>query len=229
MQFQLAQSSIICLYLLGLFKYASCIDYDGWLNIKIEHSINCKSEKYCSRGNISLKSIRAGAGAIIDQEPLSKDHIKELKDLAEIDGFYTVRTVVTSGENSKGTEFLSSVKAGSFLANDFSDVINAWVLPNGAVIAVSFQVNNSSQLLQKQSNGHKINSSFYLRYVEQAPVPDTASYIQKLEREKEAREKGELKDNRSFLAKYWMYIVPIAIFVMISGAANPEPAAQGAR
>lgn len=32
--------------------------------------------------------------------------------------------------------------------------------------------------------------------------PDTATYIQKLEREREAREKGELKDNRSFLAKY---------------------------
>lgn len=32
--------------------------------------------------------------------------------------------------------------------------------------------------------------------------PDTASYIQKLEKEKEARERGEVKDNRSFLAKY---------------------------
>lgn len=32
--------------------------------------------------------------------------------------------------------------------------------------------------------------------------PDTASYIQKLEREREAREKGEFKDNRSFFAKY---------------------------
>lgn len=89
--------------------------------------------------------------------------------------------------------------------------------------------------------------------------PDTASYIQKLEREREAREKGEIKDNRSFLAKYvciellctykyiyynfnmnksqlkydnffqWMYIVPIAIFVMISGATNPEPAGQASR
>lgn len=27
----------------------------------------------------------------------------------------------------------------------------------------------------------------------------------------------------------WMYIVPIAIFVMISGATNPEPAAQASR
>lgn len=32
--------------------------------------------------------------------------------------------------------------------------------------------------------------------------PDTASFIQKIEREKEAKEKGETKDNRSFLAKY---------------------------
>lgn len=45
--------------------------------------------------------------------------------------------------------------------------------------------------------------------------PDTASYIQKLEREREAREKGELKDNRSFLAKYVssFYIISINLFI----------------
>lgn len=32
--------------------------------------------------------------------------------------------------------------------------------------------------------------------------PDTASYIQKIEREREAQDRGEVKDNRSFLAKY---------------------------
>lgn len=92
------------------------------------------------------------------------------QDLAEFDGFYTIRTLVTSAENSKGTEFLSSVKAAAFLANGLSDVINAWVLPNGAVIAVSFQVTNSTQPLLKGSSSYKINSNFYLRYVEQAPV-----------------------------------------------------------
>lgn len=221
--------SVLSIFIIGLFNYAVCIDYDGWLNIKIEHSINCNGEKYCPRGSISLKSIRAGAGAIVEQAPFTKEHIDELKASGEIDGFYTVRTIVTSADNSKGTEFLSSVKSASFLDNGLQDVINAWVLPNGAVTAVSFQVTNTSQPLHKISNGYKIHSSFYLRYVEQAPVPDTASYVQKLEREREAREKGEVKDNRSFLAKYWMYIVPVAIFVMISGATNPEPAAQGSR
>lgn len=81
-----------------------------------------------------------------------------------------MRTVVTSADNSKGTEFFSSVKADAFLENGLSDVINAWVLPNGAVIAVSFQVTNSSQPLLKGASSHKINSNFFLRYVEQAPV-----------------------------------------------------------
>lgn len=55
------------------------IDYDGWLNIKIEHSLNCGHDKYCSRGNISLKSIRAGSTSVIEQIPFTKQHIDELK------------------------------------------------------------------------------------------------------------------------------------------------------
>ncbi|RVE43108.1 hypothetical protein evm_012249 [Chilo suppressalis] len=208
-----------------VLHYCVAIDYDGWLDIKIEHSLNCNTETFCSRGNISLKSIRSGT-PVVDQILFTKHHIEELKELASIDGFYSIRTLCSSPDN-KEMEFLSSLKAKAFLDSGLSDVINVWVLPNGAVMAVNFQVDNSSQALSLSNN--KIHSKFYLRYVEQAPVPDTASYIQKLEREREAREKGEVKDNRSFLAKYWMYIVPVAIFVMISGATNPEPAAQAAR
>ncbi|XP_023949333.2 ER membrane protein complex subunit 10 [Bicyclus anynana] len=218
-----------CLIFVCLFKNLVCLDYDGWLNIKLEHNINCKNEKFCSRGNISLKSIRAGT-AIISQISFTKDHIDELKEIADLDGLYSVRSLVTSAD-SKETEFLSSVKAKLFLENRLSDVISSWILPNGEVIAVTFQVNNLSQnqSLQYHKGEYPINSNFYVRHVDLAPVPDTASYIQKLDREREAREKGDLKDNRSFLAKYWMYIVPIAIFVMISGVTNPEPAPQASR
>jgi hypothetical protein len=37
--------------------------------------------------------------------------------------------------------------------------------------------------------------------MENGPVPDTAAFIQKIEEERKM-EKGEGKDNRSFLAKY---------------------------
>lgn len=54
------------------------MDYDGWLNIKLQHKLNCKDEGYCIRGNISLKSLRSGA-AIIEQLPFTNDHIEDLK------------------------------------------------------------------------------------------------------------------------------------------------------
>lgn len=70
-----------------------------------------------------------------------------------------------------------------------------------------------------------------LKAIEQAPVPDTAGFVQKLEKEREARDRGETKDNRSFLSKYWMYIVPAVILLLISGVTNPEAPAdsQGRR
>lgn len=56
--------------------------------------------------------------------------------------------------------------------------------------------------------------------------PDTASFIQKMDREREARDRGEVKDNRGFFAKYWIYIVPVAILLLLSGA-SPDPGAGG--
>merc|ERR1739838_1152601 len=51
---------------------------------------------------------------------------------------------------------------------------------------------------------------------EPGPAPDTTAFIQRLEDEKRRQEKGEVPDNRSFLAKYWMYIVPVVLFMAIN-------------
>lgn len=59
--------------------------------------------------------------------------------------------------------------------------------------------------------------------------PDTATFVQRLEREREARDTGEVKDQRGFFAKYWMYIVPVAILVLISGSAGPDGGNGGGR
>ena len=48
----------------------------------------------------------------------------------------------------------------------------------------------------------KFNTEILIKHTELAPIPDTASFIQKIEREREARERGDHKDNRGFFAKY---------------------------
>lgn len=45
-------------------------------------------------------------------------------------------------------------------------------------------------------------TSIQVKHPDGGPAPDTTSYIQKIEREREARERGDVKDNRSFIAKY---------------------------
>lgn len=92
----------------------------------------------------------------------------------------------------------------------------------------------------------KVKSLISIYQLEFASIysPDTASFVQKMEREKRAKQHGADADNRSFLAKYvsfpgifsyfidfflfqWMYIVPVVIFAMISSAVNPEAGGEG--
>lgn len=58
------------------------------------------------------------------------------------------------------------------------------------------------------------------------PVPDTQSFIKRLEQEKAEQAQGKGKDNRSFLAKYWMYIIPVVLVLMLNAQAEPEGGGQ---
>ena len=45
------------------------------------------------------------------------------------------------------------------------------------------------------------NSKVLVQPMELGPQPDTAAFVQRMEQEKLAKERGETKDNRSFFAK----------------------------
>uniref|UniRef100_A0A8R1TQQ9 ER membrane protein complex subunit 10 n=1 Tax=Onchocerca volvulus TaxID=6282 RepID=A0A8R1TQQ9_ONCVO len=68
----------------------------------------------------------------------------------------------------------------------------------------------------------KINGSVVVNTINELPLPDTVSYIQKMEKERQARQHGAQQDNRSFIQKYWMYIAAALIFMVISNATAAE-------
>nr|CAD7265478.1 unnamed protein product [Timema shepardi] len=141
----------------------------------------------------------------------------------------------------------------ALVESHMSDVVTLSLSQDNNIIAVSLSTQPIAGCgsLVDQQHLKTFNTTVVFRHMETGPVPDTATYVQKLEREREARERGDTKDNRSFLAKYvsyppevcvlaralistlgdsatlWMYIVPVLIFVLLSGAANPEGAAGG--
>jgi hypothetical protein len=65
---------------------------------------------------------------------------------------------------------------------------------------------------RRQSRGHEysriaeVKNSLFFRLL--LFSPDIATYLNRIEEEKRARQHGAGQDNRSFIAKYWMYIVP---------------------
>ena len=61
-----------------------------------------------------------------------------------------------------------------------------------------------------------------------ASAPDTQSYIEKVKKEMEMKSENSTENNKSFLAKYWFYIVPFVVIVFISSFLNPEQAGAGA-
>uniref|UniRef100_A0A7E4VNJ6 ER membrane protein complex subunit 10 n=1 Tax=Panagrellus redivivus TaxID=6233 RepID=A0A7E4VNJ6_PANRE len=62
----------------------------------------------------------------------------------------------------------------------------------------------------------RLVSNVIVTSVKELPSPETAAYLQRIEEEKRARQHGAAQDNRGFLAKYWMYIVPLALFMIVS-------------
>ncbi|KAK9880514.1 hypothetical protein WA026_011753 [Henosepilachna vigintioctopunctata] len=211
------------------FVYSSSLEYDGSLEIKLEHALIQDSSGghpvFRERGNISVQSIRIGQ-TILNQNPLSKDDSLLLRDLALNNGFYQIRGSV----NKDKFKFISTVKACMIAEAQLDDRISVSLDYAGRVVAVSHIIASKSACEGASVPEDKLQyftTTVYVRHAEIGPTPDTASYIQRLERENEAKERGEGKDNRSFLAKYWMYIVPVVIFMFISSAANADNAAGG--
>ncbi|XP_055624850.1 ER membrane protein complex subunit 10 [Toxorhynchites rutilus septentrionalis] len=208
---------------------ASHLEYDGWLNIELYHALDIdEPQKFTLRGNLTVTNLSAGT-TTISQEPLSVHERTQLRKLAEEDRLYRLQAHIREADGSR-SKYLTSSKACALAKAQLTDVLWVSLDHSGSVTGVTQSVNNGNVgncrglTIRDVDVLDEFNTEVYVKLTENAPIPDTATFIQKLEREREARERGETKDNRGFFAKYWMYIVPVVILVLISGATNPEAA-----
>lgn len=218
---------VTSVWLICSFSYieANSLDYDGWLNIALFHALDVdEPNKFTLRGNITVTNRNTGLVSVA-QEPLTLQDRNKLKRLAQQKQLYRMEAHVSDSDGV--TKFLTSSKACALAKAQLTDVLWVSLDHSGTVTAVTQSVNNGNMNeCHDLSNSDvdvldEFNTDVYVKHTESAPIPDTASFIQKMEREREARERGDTKDNRSFFAKYWMYLVPVVILLLIS-ATNPE-------
>ncbi|KAK3927711.1 ER membrane protein complex subunit 10 [Frankliniella fusca] len=203
-------------------------EVDGMVTIRLKHFLSDDGNPE-DRGNITVQSIRTGSVAL-SQAGLMPHHTTRLKALAKNDQIYRLHASV-EGANDKTIQFLTFMKACALVRSGLSDVLTVSLDHSGNVVAISASAPfaQCDGVIPPDHQLRFFNTTVIVKHMDVGPVPDTATYIQKIEREREARERGgDPKDNRSFLAKYWMYIVPLVIFVLLSSAGQPETQGQPA-
>ncbi|GJQ88122.1 hypothetical protein Trydic_g13129 [Trypoxylus dichotomus] len=211
---------LICSILLKL--KASQIEYDGYITIRLDHSLDGK-DVYSERGNITIQSLRSGVYTL-QQKPLNLEERNKLRMLAADNKFYQLKATVIAGDEREEV-FKSYVKACMLAESEMTDQLSVSLDYTGRIITATMGVASTSTCegaLVPLDNLKQFVTSVHIRHCTTGPIPDTASYIEKLEREREAKERGEVKDNRPFIAKYWMYIVPVVIIMLVTTATNPE-------
>lgn len=195
------------------------------MDIQLSHALDLNHpHEFTSRGNITVHSINS-ADYTINQKGLTVKERQGLIELAKQGKFYRLKADVVGSDGVK-TSFLTSSKACHLIQSQLHDFLTISFY-NTAVLGINQKPINIEMTSDDCSdasleNVNEFSTVLTLKNCELAPAPDTSGFIQKMERERESREKGETKDNRSFIQKYWMYIVPAVILLLVSGISNPE-------
>jgi len=210
---------LICLFC--VLVTTLCISdpsYDSISDIYLEHEL-IPGAGFSRRNSFSVNL--ETRNDVTSEITVNDSDLQLLKDLAFNNELYRLKVTVKT-LSGKETSFLTFTKACLIFGSKLNDILTLHLdhLDSPFAVNLATTSNNCNNLNELYTN--KWTTNVFFRRPENGPVPDTATYIQKIEREREAREKGKSNNSKSMLGKYWMYILPLVIFMMIAGASNPE-------
>lgn len=196
-------------------------------SLMLEHSFGVEDD-FKPRGNIIFRNSRAGYASFASATELSDDEASKLDKLVDENGLYFIRAPSKIGGKINGTNFVQTfVKACYLHGSGLQETITVAIDFSGNVIGVSIVSPRS----ECATGGHSysqvdttFNSSVVVQHQVAGAVPDVQPFVDSQKKQEKEKDKKE-KDNRSFLAKYWMYILPVFLILMVSSQA--EPPAEG--
>jgi len=200
-------------------------------SLPVYHAFGTEDE-FTLRSNILFKTSKVTTAVLNKETRLSPTEVEKLKKLVDEDGFYFIRTPTKlktnlhDETNTPGERFVSTFVPACYLyGSSLNELIKVAVDHMGNVIGLSIvspRHDCAVAQLKDIDDDVTFNSTVLINHQVPGAVPDTQSFIKKIENDKKEQAEGKGKDNRSFFAKYWMYIVPVVLVLMLSSQAEPE-------
>ncbi len=222
---------ILILTVYGVGCSMSDEDLESLSSLTIEHSFDSgPNPQFRPRGVINIQSVKASVAHLQEETEISTEEKSKLRRLVEEDGVYRVRIATRSPQDpSANAHYVSAfVKACSLYESRLMDTLTLHMDSHGFLIGLSVNTQTPycvSQTVNSDTIPDQFTSSVELINTVQGPSPETQSYVEKMEKDKADKAKGQQQDNRSFFAKYWMYIVPVVLILMFANSVDPN--AQG--
>ncbi|CAL5321918.1 unnamed protein product [Camellia sinensis] len=206
-------------------RRSSDLDSDSKVQFPLEHAFGDSHFSLAGTFTARLKTSSHGSQTLtklrFSREAFTETDKEKFKKLLEGDDFYRIR-VPSNVLSPPGREYIiSSVK--HFVIH--MDGVNILTINYGSPGACPYP--RQLKLVTGPSKW-SFNSHTVLKYSEQAPR--TPAFAEEILGGENGEGEGLKPPERSFLAKYWMYLVPLGLIVMnaITQAANmPEEQASG--
>ncbi|XP_047212197.1 ER membrane protein complex subunit 10-like isoform X2 [Girardinichthys multiradiatus] len=203
-------------------------------SVPLEHSFELDDvAKFESRGSLLLKTGREPSVSLT-QNQLSEEDRAKLKEVAAVDGLYRIRVPRVFLQADRQTEWqmeghlTAFVRACAMVESHLSDVITLHSDVSGYLIGVSIVTLPGAcrgTEVEDEVDLEVFNTTLSIIAPVNAPGPETALFLERMELESEKKGKNT-QEQKSFFAKYWYLILGGAIFLMLTNSAQP-PAGGG--
>eukprot|EP00053_Salpingoeca_punica_P020482 m.211697 g.211697 ORF g.211697 m.211697 type:complete len:235 (-) comp18744_c0_seq1:149-853(-) len=193
-------------------------EVEGPVTCEIEHAFG--DGPFTKRGSLQLKSASSQFASLDQQLPESFGD--QLYELAKADGLYRVRVRQASGAN-----VLASVRACALYASGARDKLVVHVDSAGHVQSVNVVLpTQQCDVATMKKKQLQPKTSVVISRPSAGPEPFLEDYVKELERRQNPQRAAE--ENQSFLGKYWMYILPLVLYTLMSGGGQQAPAGGAA-
>uniref|UniRef100_A0A3B3Z698 ER membrane protein complex subunit 10 n=1 Tax=Periophthalmus magnuspinnatus TaxID=409849 RepID=A0A3B3Z698_9GOBI len=201
-------------------------------SVPLEHSFEVDITNFRVRGSLILKPGREQSVSLSQNQLSEEDRIK-LKEVAAVDGLYKIRVPRVSlqpdrTERQMEGHLTAFVRACAMVESHLSDVLTLHTDVSGVLIGVSIVTVPGAckgTEVEDEVDLEIFNTTLTVMAPLSAP-PETALFLERLEQETEKKGKNP-QEQKSFFAKYWMYIVPLVLFLMMSGAQDQSGGGAG--